>query len=128
MVNPLYELPTLNFIGGSTKPLSFRFFWRSYDKPFDLIRSEARLSVVNHDSSTNKPVISKVMQLSNETAPGGANNVFTVTLQPEDTIGLRGRYIYMITIKNIDNPKEVEIPGKGVMYISNNIDKSYAVS
>lgn len=128
MMNPIYELPTLNFVGGSTKPLFFRFFRKTKDEPFDLTRCEARLAIVNYDSGSSKPLLTKSMTLDSETASDGSKNVFSVTLSPADTLNLRGRYTYMITIKDMNDSGKVDIPGKGVMYISNNIDKDYAIS
>ena len=41
----------------------------------------------------------------------GVKNIATVDLVPNDTLGLYGKYIYQITIKDIDG--EVEIPNQG---------------
>ena len=53
----------------------------------------------------------------------GAKNVATVDLLPTDTLGLYGKYIYQITIKDIDG--EVEIPNQGIFYIFHNVNESF---
>jgi len=46
-----------------------------------------------------------------------------VTLDPLDTVDLCGKYIYQITIKDING--NIEIPKQGILFITNNINKSF---
>lgn len=50
-------------------------------------------------------------------------NILFVSLQPDDTVDLFGKFVYQITIKDIDN--NVDIPQQGVIYIHNNINKEF---
>ena len=52
-----------------------------------------------------------------------ADNVLGVTLDPLDTVDLCGKYIYQITIKDING--NIEIPKQGILFITNNINKSF---
>ena len=52
-----------------------------------------------------------------------AYNVLYVELKPSDTLDLFGKYIYQITIKDADN--NADIPQQGIIYIHNNINKSF---
>lgn len=53
---------------------------------------------------------------------GTYDNVLTVTLSPTETVDLSGKYIYQIIIRDIDG--DVEIPKQGILYITNNINKT----
>ena len=50
-------------------------------------------------------------------------NILFVSLPPDDTVDLFGKFVYQITIKDIDN--NVDIPQQGVIYIHNNINKEF---
>lgn len=50
-------------------------------------------------------------------------NVAAVDLEPRDTLGLHGKYIYQITIKDVDG--EVEVPNQGFLQIVHNINESF---
>lgn len=68
------------------------------------------------------PILTKPMEgaFNDE---GTINNVLTVTLEPSETVGLNGKYIYQIQIRDIDG--DVEIPKQGILYITNNINKGF---
>ena len=53
----------------------------------------------------------------------GICNILTVVLDPSDTKDLRGKYIYQITIKDVADL--AEIPGQGLLHITNNINKGF---
>lgn len=44
-------------------------------------------------------------------------------LEPSDTYELYGKFIYQISIRDVDG--NVEIPQQGLMYVTNNINKSF---
>lgn len=46
-----------------------------------------------------------------------------LTVDPLDTVDLCGKYIYQITIKDING--NIEIPKQGILFITNNINKSF---
>lgn len=47
----------------------------------------------------------------------------SLTLAPEDSLDWSGKYVYQITIA--DSFGLTEIPNKGIMFVSNNINQSY---
>ena len=58
-----------------------------------------------------------------ENGDGSAFNILSVDLTPKETYELSGKYIYQITIRDVNG--NVEIPKQGLMYITNNINKSF---
>lgn len=120
-----YPLPTMNFVGGSSETLSFRTYWHADKLPFDLSRCSANFAVINYVNQEGKPLFTKPMEVLTDEGTGELN-LLRVKLSPVDTIYLRGKYIYQITIKENDN--DIEPPQKGIIYISNNIDKDFALS
>lgn len=67
-------------------------------------------------------VVSKTMTVRMDESETFYNILF-VSLQPDDTVDLFGKFVYQITIKDIDN--NVDIPQQGVIYIHNNINKEF---
>ena len=47
----------------------------------------------------------------------------TVTIDPKETVGMSGKYIYQITIKDISG--DVEVPKQGIFLVVNNINKGF---
>lgn len=120
-LNP-YTLPTIDFVGGETQDLAFHVYFHQNKKPFPLGGCTAKFAVVSYMNPTGKPVLNKDMgALPN--ADGTDGNTLTVTLRPEDTAYLAGKYIYQISIRDIDG--DVEIPKQGILYIANNIHKDF---
>lgn len=116
-----YVLPTIDFVGGSTQDLLFNVLFCSNKRPFSLEGCVGNFAIVNFLNRTGAPIVSKTMSIS--IGADGMDNKLLVTLDPEDTVDLAGKYIYQITIKDADG--DVEIPKQGIMYITNNINKSY---
>ena len=125
-VPQVYTLPTIDFVGGATQELSFHLYFRDAKKPFDVSDCEANFAIINYINKNSQPAIAKQMSISESgeaDSDGFVQNIFTVTISPEDTVDLAGKFIYQITIK--DSGGDVEIPNQGIMFISNNIHKSY---
>ena len=120
-----YTLPTIDFVGGSTQALRFRVYWHSLLYPYDLTRCTANFSIVHFINKTGTTIISKQMDIEELGGTGNGNtyNVLTVTLLPQETVGLCGKYIYQITIKGDDG--RAEVPNQGILYIANNINKVF---
>jgi len=72
---------------------------------------------------TGDPLISKSLTFSIGDDETGVKNIASVDLLPADTLGLWGKYIYQITIKDIDG--EAEIPNHGIFFIAHNINESF---
>jgi len=119
--NP-YTLPTISFVGGETQDFAFNTYFYKDKKPFNLTGCSCNFAIVTYTNKNGAPILSKAMgSIFNE--DGSANNVLTVTLFPEETVDLSGKYIYQITIKDIEG--STEIPNRGIMYITGNIDKNF---
>ena len=114
-----YNLPEIAFVGGETQDLRFRLFTKT-GRSFDADGAMATFSVVYSVNRTGATVLSKQMTVMND--EHGVKNVLAVELLPKETVGLFGKYIYQITIK--DSGGDVEIPSQGILTITNNIDKA----
>ena len=119
--NP-YPLPAIDFVGGETQDLMFNVYFYKSHRPFSLTGCVANFAIVSFTNKTGAPILTKPMDaiFNNE---GTINNVLTVTLEPKETVGLHGKYIYQIQIKDIGG--DVEIPKQGILYITNNINKGF---
>lgn len=119
--NP-YTLPTIDFVGGETQDLSFNVYFYKNGKPFSLTGCTSNFAIVSFNNKGGAPILNKQMDsIFNEA--GTSNNVLVVTLEPTETVDLYGKYIYQITIRDIDG--DVEIPKQGILYVTNNINKSF---
>lgn len=117
-----YTLPTIDFVGGETQDLLFNVYFYKNNQPFSLSGCTSNFSVVSFTNKTGVPILSKQMTSIFNDA-GTSDNVLTVTLQPNETVDLCGKYIYQIIIKDING--DAEIPKQGILYITNNINKSF---
>ena len=119
--NP-YTLPEICFVGGETQDLAFHIYFYIGNRPYSLSGRTANFSIVSFRNKTGTPILTKEMDVRFDNT-GAVNNVLTVTLAPTETVDLSGKYIYEIQIKDIDG--DVEIPKQGILYITNNINKSF---
>lgn len=120
-INP-YTLPRIEFVGGETQELMFHVYFHSGGHPVSLTECTANFSIVSFTNKMGAPILSKKMD-TGFNVEGTAENVLTVTLEPKETVGLYGKYIYQIQIQDIDGA--VEIPKQGLLYITNNINKGF---
>lgn len=117
-----YTLPTIDFVGGETQDLAFHVYFYQGKRPFSLSGCSCNFSIVSFRNKTGTPILTKAMKsITND--DGTADNVLTVTLLPAETVDLCGKYIYQIIIRDIDG--DVEIPKQGILYITNNINKTF---
>lgn len=122
MLPEIYTLPTISFVGGSTQKLSFHIYDESDNEPLDATSYDAAFSVVDYVHSRSNPILTKEMTLS-DTGDEGTRNILVVELAPSDTVDLAGKYIYQISVKDQDD--NVDIPDRGILFITNNIHKSF---
>ncbi len=123
MLNKMYSLPELCFVGGSSEDLEFNLFYNKDDpEPFNVFGGEANFSIVNFLNKNSTPLVSKKMEI-NMNDEETHYNVLRVSLEPSDTVDLFGKFVYQITIKDIDG--NVDIPHQGIINIHNNIDKVF---
>ena len=120
--NDQYTLPTITFVGGETQTLSFNIYHGSKQLPFELTGCESNFAVVSFLNSDGFPIISKEMSVV-ANASGEADSALSVRLDAAETVGLSGKYIYQISIK--DASGATAIPKKGILLISRNINPSF---
>ena len=116
MINPIYNLPELNFVGGESQTFLFNLLTAS-GASFDASSCDVAFAVVSYANKTGNPLFSKKVTVSE--GDGGVLNLASVELLPLDTVSLYGRYVYQLTITDIDG--NTEIPGQGIMNITRNI-------
>lgn len=117
-----YTLPTIDFVGGETQDFQFNIYFHENEKPFSLSGCSASFSIVSFTNKMGSPILVKQMKVVFN-YKDAINNALTVTLEPTETVDLCGKYIYQIQIRDVDG--DVEIPKQGILYITNNIDKSF---
>lgn len=123
MLNNLYKLPEIHFIGGSSEDLQFDLYLdEAKRQPIDLQGGAAQFSLVDFSNRTGAPIVSKEMEIQKNKAQTGHNVVY-VSLSPEDTVDLFGKYVYQITLR--DAGGNIDIPHQGIVMIHNNIDKAF---
>lgn len=116
-----YTLPQAEFVGGSTQDFAFQCYQHKTGRPLNMSESQADFSIIDYVNKYGEPLVSKAMEVRE--GDGTYNQLF-VSLPPEDTVGLWGKYIYQISIRDADGV--VEIPNQGILYITNNIHKDFA--
>jgi len=123
MINPIYNLPEINFIGGESQTFLFHLY-TVMGTPFDANGCTLAFSIINYVNKTGFPILVKEGEdIPIQIGKGGIPNIAVVTLTPEDTVHFHGRYVYQISIMN--SYDETEIPGQGIMDITRNIHQSF---
>lgn len=115
-------MPEIRFVSGQSNTLRWRLF-TSARTPFNADGCVGNFSVVDYSLPVSEPLISKPLEFSVGDYELNVKNLATVELQPEDTLGLYGKYIYQITIQDVDG--SVEIPNQGFLQISHNINEDF---
>lgn len=123
MRHDVYSMPEVMFVAGQSNTLRWRLFTEQ-NVPFNADGCTGNFALVDYSDKYNtEPLISKPLSFSIGDNETGAKNIATVDLVPNDTLGLYGKYIYQITIRDIDG--EVEIPNQGIINIFHNINESF---
>lgn len=118
----IFTLPTISFVGGETQDLAFNTYFFQSDKRYSLSGCTANFAVADYLDKTGMAIISKPMTVGYDTTCT-IDNVLNVTLTPSETVDLCGKYIYQISMRDIDG--DVEIPKQGILLITRNIDKTF---
>lgn len=121
MRHDIYTMPEIMFVSGQSKTIRWRLF-KSKNIPFNAERCSGNFSVVDYSDKTGDTLISKSLTFSKD--DDGVLSIATVNLSSSDTIGLYGKYIYQITIKDRYN-NDAEIPNQGILLIFHNINEQY---
>lgn len=120
LMEPIYNLPKIHFVGGETQPLCFHLKTPS-GKNYITEGYEVDFSMTRWGKKGEKPIITKTSSVTLDST--GTGSVFEINLSPADTINLYGRYVYQIMIMGEDD--FVEIPGQGIFEIVRNIHPEY---
>lgn len=120
MQTNVYTLPEINFVGGETQTLDFHLKNTSGDA-FDAYGANTNLSICNYSNKDGTPLLSYTPTILEDER--GVASVLSVTIDGADTAGLSGKYVYQITI--IDLEGKTEIPNQGIMNITKNIHQEF---
>ena len=120
MINPIYNLPEIQFVGGESQILLFNLVSNA-GRAFDAKGCKISLALIPFINKRGNPVVIKEAELIE--GARGMYNIARFELKPNDTVHLVGEYIYQITIINEDNISE--IPSQGIMHIVKNIHTNY---
>lgn len=122
MQTTVYTLPEISFVGGETQ--EFYFYLKNYaGEPFDASGSSIDFAICNYSNKTGTPLLTyEPTLLADEEGVAG---VIVLTIPKEDTALLAGKYIYQITI--VDMNGKAEIPNQGIMNIAKNIHQDYVL-
>lgn len=120
MINPVYNLPELNFVGGESQILMFNLLTAS-GTSFDADGCEIGFAVVNYANKNGMPILSKTATKLDD--KDGYSSIARIELTPADTVYMFGRYVYQITVYDIDG--KTEIPGQGIINIIRNIHPDF---
>lgn len=120
MKNTIYTLPQDSFVAGQTRKYAWRLYRESGDS-YTANGCTGTFSLIDYSDKDSDPIFTKDLEFASE--QDDPSNIARLTLDPEDTLYLDGKYIYQISIR--DTVGNVDIPNKGIFYISNNIHKSF---
>jgi hypothetical protein len=120
MVNNIYNLPKLSFIGGGSQKFRFRLV-TPRGGSYDANGCNAVFSLINYSNKNGEPLVVKNASL--EIGDDGVPNIAVVELLPEDTVDMYGRYVYQLSIR--DAWDEVELPGQGLIDITRNTYRKF---
>lgn len=114
----IYELPEWSFVGGESQLREF-ILYENPSTPCDIPGGSCNFSIMEYVNASDTPLLSKAAELG--VSDEGQVNRVTVTIKPDETKQLSGRYEYQLTVK--DRHGNVSIPKKGLMQIYRNINK-----
>lgn len=120
MQTKIYTLPELTFVGGQTQEMQFNL--KKTDGSFYNARHcTTNFSVCNYSNKTGTPLFSlqPTLIMDGNQDP----HTLRIIIPANKTVGLYGKYIYQLTIR--DTTGKVEIPNQGIMYITKNINQGF---
>ena len=83
----------------------FYTYFYADKKPMDMTACQCNFAVVDFVNRSGSPLLSKTMQVIE--GKEGVENALSVTLTAKETVGMRGKFIYQITIKDPDGDTEI---------------------
>lgn len=123
MITPIYNLPSIVFVGGESETFVFNLYTKS-GTPYDAHDCEVGFAIIDYLNKEGAHVITKESpNVKIRMGSRGVENIVIVDLLPPDTLYLEGRYVYQVTVQ--DSAGEVEIPGQGIIDIVHNIHQDF---
>lgn len=123
MINPIYNLPRINFVGGETQTFMFNLRTKEGNS-FNANECEAEFALISYSGKNRDPVLTKDANIVSDDY--GLDSVASVSLNPSETVNLHGKYIYQLTIRDKDG--NIEIPGQGFVDIIRNIHPGFIIN
>ena len=120
MQTNIYTLPEISFVGGETQEFVFNVTNRS-GEALDVSGMTADFSIGSYTNKTGTPLLSYTPTI--RTGDDGIAAVLVVNIPKVDTAGMFGKYIYQITILDVQGRSE--IPNQGIMNITRNINQNF---
>lgn len=112
----VFKLPELNFIGGTFKEIPFCI--KDANTGALLNDVQAIFSLIEYQFRNDDiPILSKKLEL----ITNNTDSYFLLTLNSDDTIDLKGKFIYQITV-NAPSPSKKQENYQGIMIIDRNIN------
>lgn len=121
MRHEIYTMPEIKLVSGQCKTIRWRLY-KSKNIVFNAERCIGNFALADYSDKTGGYLISKSLTFSKD--DDGVYSIATIELSSSDTLGLYGKFIYQITIKDRYN-NEAEIPDQGIMLIFHNINEQY---
>lgn len=103
LIQSIYTLPEISFVGGETQRLTFSLFSHlgtPAEYPYDATGCTVNFSLIGYNNKIGVPILSKQATIRQDTM--NINSLADVDLEPADTAALYGKYIYQLTIKDSD--------------------------
>jgi hypothetical protein len=120
MQTTIYTLPEISMVGGATREIRFRLR-TPRGLPYDADGAAADFSVCNFSNKNGFPLFSLTPEaLFDE---NGLQSVLAVTLTPDVTVNLCGKYVYQLTIAEPGG--RAEIPNQGILFVARNIHQTF---
>lgn len=121
MRDDIYTLPKVTFVAGQTNKLYWRISY-SDGTDYDCSGCAGNLAVAEFGDITGDALLSKDLSFISENNDS-VYNIAWATIDSSDTLDWNGKYVYQLTI--VDSTGVAEIPNKGIMLVSNNINQSF---
>lgn len=109
-----WELPVFRLVAGSTKTLYFPLYGHN-GQVIDVQNMTGTLAMADY---VNRNIVLNPMSCTVVEDEMLGAHVFTMTLDPDDTMNLQGRYIYQLTISTLEGVTTVL---RGIVDIGGNI-------
>lgn len=120
MINKIYNLPEIYFIGGETQTLLFNLCTVG-GNDFDASNCKVEFALIHYANKNGIPLLVKSAEILE--GKNGIMNVASIDMTPDDTLELSGRYVYQLSICDAYN--NAEIPGQGIIQITRNIHPEF---